>query len=98
MEATVLLAIYLTSELILIGTNILSARYPLVGVPGSACEAPPPRHHLLAYLADVHGLSLITETRSPRNKNNVEVEASLRGVIVLQISRISVSTWQAAPA
>jgi len=49
MEATVLLSIYLRSELILIDTKVLSARCPLADVPGSACEAPPPLH-----LADVY--------------------------------------------
>jgi hypothetical protein len=40
MEATVLLSIYLRSELILIDTKVLSARCPLADVLGSACEAP----------------------------------------------------------
>jgi hypothetical protein len=54
MEATVLLSIYLRSELTLTDTRILSARCPLADVPGSACEAPPPRH-------------LATETRPTHN-------------------------------
>jgi hypothetical protein len=44
-EATVLLSIYLRSELTLIDTRVLSARCPLADVPGSACETPSPRHH-----------------------------------------------------
>jgi hypothetical protein len=64
MEATVLLTtIYLSSELILIDTKVLSARCPLAEVPGSACETPPPRH----YLADVYRLLPITETRPIHN-------------------------------
>jgi hypothetical protein len=42
MEATVLLSIYPSSELILIDTRALSARCPLADTPGSACEPPPP--------------------------------------------------------
>jgi hypothetical protein len=45
MEATVLLSIYLRSELILIGTKVLPAGCPLADVPGSACETSPPRYH-----------------------------------------------------
>jgi hypothetical protein len=45
--------------------NRPSARCPLAGVRGSACETPPPRHHL-AYLADVYRLLPITETRSDK--------------------------------
>src|SRR5271156_170 len=44
MEATVLLSIYLSSKLILIGTKALPARCPLADVPGPACDMSPPRH------------------------------------------------------
>jgi hypothetical protein len=62
MEATVLLSIYLRIELTLIDTRVLSARCPLADVPGSACEAPPPRH-------------LATETRPTHN--NLEREGEM---------------------
>jgi hypothetical protein len=57
LEATVLLSIYLRSELTPIDTRVLSARCPLADVPSSACEAPPPRH-------------LTTETWPTHNKHN----------------------------
>ena len=46
LEATALLSIYLRGELILIATKVLPASCFLADVPSSACETPPPRHHL----------------------------------------------------
>jgi hypothetical protein len=63
MEATILLSIYLRSELTLIDTEVLSARRPLADVPGSACKTPPPRHHL----ADMYRLLPITEAQPTHN-------------------------------
>jgi hypothetical protein len=69
LEATVLLSIYLSSELILIDTRVLSARCPLADAPGSACEAPPPATTFLrTWLTCIDPLPT-TETRSPRNRS-----------------------------
>ena len=58
MEATVLLSIYLSSELY---KRVPSARCPLADVPGSACETPSPRRHLATLEVDLEDPQLHEE-------------------------------------
>jgi hypothetical protein len=60
--------------------TILPARYLLADVHGSACEAPPPRHH---HLADACTLLPATETRSLRNTMISSVESTTRWGLLL---------------
>jgi hypothetical protein len=85
LEATVLLSIYLRSELILIDTKASPARCPLADALGSACETPPRRHHLATWqrkhslLATILWYLIIVDTAKTMSRIVGVVRAKLCG-------------------